>query len=270
MPVVLVSLPGASSLQAVVLSAFLFLSAQWRKKICVAPLTVADAARQRRLSRRSQAGYRCLLGSGRVTLLPASLQSWHWSCRGASTVTPLQDLEHSPASGSPPGGAARTSVRQTSDQQWWTNEEKKKKELQCIKLRCVIEGCVCWQRNVSCKALTVCFGPLLLPLLRKGFHFPEAICSLQLAIWVLTGFWLTLSRRIHTCLFYFAFVRIPSGSADFLSRRQVAGTGHSSLDDGSSTGLQSFLKPLKSRLKNKPRILLHRDLHHCGPHGARL
>lgn len=60
---------------------------------------------------------------------------------------------------------------------------------------------MCRGMFVSCKAPTVHFGPLLLPLHRKGFHFPEAIWSRQLAIWVLTVFLLTLSGRIHT--FYF-------------------------------------------------------------------
>lgn len=86
----------------------------------------------------------------------------------------------------------------------------------------------------------------------------------------LNCFFVNSVRENTYFLFYFAFVKVPSDSADFLRRHQVAGTGRSSLDDGSSTGLQHFLEPLKSQLKSKPRILLHRDLHHRGPPDVRL
>lgn len=72
----------------------------------------------------------CLLGSGNVTRLPVTLESWDWSCSGSSTVMLHQDVQHSPAMGSTPGEAARTGVGRNSDHQWWNN---KRKELQCIK-----------------------------------------------------------------------------------------------------------------------------------------
>lgn len=69
-------------------------------------------------------------------------------------------------------------------------------------------------------------------------------------------------------LFYFAFAKIPSDSADFLRTCQVAGMlqfGRRQVD-----WTTKFSEVCKSRLKSKPRILLHRDLHHHGPSGVRL
>lgn len=199
--VVLIGLPGASSLQAVVFDQLLlsYPHSEERKSHCLLSWCCCSAVKAfQEVTGWALAGWimvfaRLLKGYSP----PTRLKSWDWT---SFTITAKPDLGHNTAVCGPPEEGCQdkhaASIDQTSGGQWWSNKWNCSVSRSfAVQSRDMVFH-VCWQRSVQSD---VCISPspdcpfcprkaVLLPLLRKVFCYPEMISLLQLAVWILTGF----------------------------------------------------------------------------------